>query len=258
MRILCSVLPIVVLSSLTLAQDPAPQLGAANFLPTPQNPVGWRGDGTGRFPAANPVTEWSRFPQGFAQLHSSPAENSAADQQHPLSAGLIQNWQVAGPFPATETIDHPWLDSEPTATPATQIPDHPWRPLWCRSRTLSAHPAAEDFSAAWDKSFDQDTAFLAHTYLISLQPLKAVLHTDDRDKAFDKVFLNGLPIAPDPKNRHLFPLELAAGKNRLLLKHLGSSRPLIRLSPAGDFQFEFHHLRWVLRLPQIPTGNNGT
>ena len=33
-------------------------LGSPGFLPTPQRPVGWRGDGTGRFPGATPVAEW--------------------------------------------------------------------------------------------------------------------------------------------------------------------------------------------------------
>jgi outer membrane protein assembly factor BamB len=28
-------------------------------MPSPEHPAGWRGDGTGRFPGANPVTKWS-------------------------------------------------------------------------------------------------------------------------------------------------------------------------------------------------------
>lgn len=33
-------------------------LGHADFLPTPERPVGYRGDGTGRFPGANPPIDW--------------------------------------------------------------------------------------------------------------------------------------------------------------------------------------------------------
>lgn len=33
--------------------------GSAKFQPTLARPFGWRGDGTGRFPGATPVTEWS-------------------------------------------------------------------------------------------------------------------------------------------------------------------------------------------------------
>jgi outer membrane protein assembly factor BamB len=37
-----------------------PLLGAANFTPSAERPVGWRGDGTGRFPGATPPTTWER------------------------------------------------------------------------------------------------------------------------------------------------------------------------------------------------------
>ncbi|HEX3359025.1 MAG TPA: PQQ-binding-like beta-propeller repeat protein [Tepidisphaeraceae bacterium] len=34
--------------------------GSPTYLPTKENPVGWRGDGTGRYPAADPPTVWGR------------------------------------------------------------------------------------------------------------------------------------------------------------------------------------------------------
>jgi outer membrane protein assembly factor BamB len=39
-------------------------LGTANLIPSPDRPVGWRGDGTGRFPGAKPPTKWSRTSNG--------------------------------------------------------------------------------------------------------------------------------------------------------------------------------------------------
>src|SRR5271156_138855 len=36
-----------------------PQLGSAGFTPSPERPFGWRGDGSGRFPEADPPTSWS-------------------------------------------------------------------------------------------------------------------------------------------------------------------------------------------------------
>ena len=33
-------------------------LGHPDFVPTPASPIGWRGDGSGRFPGATPVTDW--------------------------------------------------------------------------------------------------------------------------------------------------------------------------------------------------------
>lgn len=40
------------------AAAPAP-LGSPDFRPTPDRPFGWRGDGSGRYPGATPVLEWS-------------------------------------------------------------------------------------------------------------------------------------------------------------------------------------------------------
>ena len=44
------------------AAEPAASelLGSANFRPTSLHPVGWRGDGTGHYPAQNPPTVWAR------------------------------------------------------------------------------------------------------------------------------------------------------------------------------------------------------
>jgi outer membrane protein assembly factor BamB len=41
-----------------------PRLGSADFTPSPNRPVGWRGDGTGRFPAATPPIAWQRKQAG--------------------------------------------------------------------------------------------------------------------------------------------------------------------------------------------------
>jgi outer membrane protein assembly factor BamB len=46
-----------------LAADAAPQsgplLGSQEFRPSSERPAGWRGDGSGRYPSAVPVTRWS-------------------------------------------------------------------------------------------------------------------------------------------------------------------------------------------------------
>lgn len=52
-------------------------LGASDFSPSTEQPFGWRGDGTGRFPAATPVLEWSltknvRWSAAVGQSYSSP------------------------------------------------------------------------------------------------------------------------------------------------------------------------------------------
>src|SRR5258707_13909436 len=51
--------------------------GSPDFRPTLQRSFGWRGDGSGRFPGATPVTEWSatknvRWAAVVGRRYSSP------------------------------------------------------------------------------------------------------------------------------------------------------------------------------------------
>jgi len=51
----------------------AAQLGAEDFLPTPDHPVGYRGDWTGRYPGAAPLTQWSPAGNLLWKVHFSDA-----------------------------------------------------------------------------------------------------------------------------------------------------------------------------------------
>lgn len=55
MRFLCSGLALL-LTAIAAGSDVP--LGHPDFQPTPQRPIGWRGDGSGVFPAATPPVEW--------------------------------------------------------------------------------------------------------------------------------------------------------------------------------------------------------
>jgi len=68
----------LVLALSVVLAGPAPvPLGSPDYRPTPEQPFGWRGDGTGRFPGATPVTEWSptknvRWSAKVGKSYSSP------------------------------------------------------------------------------------------------------------------------------------------------------------------------------------------
>jgi outer membrane protein assembly factor BamB len=59
-------LPIIALLITCAARgaDANAPLGSAAYQPSPERPVGWRGDGTGRYPAATPPTTWGRTKNG--------------------------------------------------------------------------------------------------------------------------------------------------------------------------------------------------
>ena len=50
-------------TSKTARSDSAP-LGSTTFYPSAEHPIGWRGDGTGRYPAATPPLTWERKKAG--------------------------------------------------------------------------------------------------------------------------------------------------------------------------------------------------
>jgi outer membrane protein assembly factor BamB len=59
------------------AKDSPAPLGSPDFRPTPERPFGWRGDGSGRYPGATPVLEWSltknvRWSTAVGKSYASP------------------------------------------------------------------------------------------------------------------------------------------------------------------------------------------
>ena len=75
-------------------------LGAVGFQPTPERPVGWRGDWTGRFLGATPPLTWNRRVKGATsdlkyQADKPAGESDKGAQQ--LEYFTIKDWLVAGP-----------------------------------------------------------------------------------------------------------------------------------------------------------------
>jgi outer membrane protein assembly factor BamB len=60
-RGLSIILLVLILTSVGRSAEPSSSapLGSPNYRPTPERPFGWRGDGSGQFPGATPVIEWS-------------------------------------------------------------------------------------------------------------------------------------------------------------------------------------------------------
>lgn len=61
-RVSCALVFLLLAAGVSAQAQPQP--GSPDYKPSPDQPVGWRGDGTGRYPAANPPTTWSRTRSG--------------------------------------------------------------------------------------------------------------------------------------------------------------------------------------------------
>ena len=84
------------------------ELGSPKFKPTPEQPIGWRGDGTGRYPAATPPLAWGRTKSGAAYttknfVWSVPLPNNG------VSSPVIVGDKI---FLTTEVFDLVCLDKQ--------------------------------------------------------------------------------------------------------------------------------------------------
>ena len=83
-------------------------LGAETFVPTPEHTVGWRGDGSGRYPGATPPQHWSRTKSGSGYetkgiVWAAPMPNKG------ISSPIVVGTRV---FVTTEFADLVCLDKQ--------------------------------------------------------------------------------------------------------------------------------------------------
>src|SRR5262245_21421283 len=228
----------------------APKMGSPQFAPSPERPVGWRGDWTGRFPGATPPVTWSRRVKGItSELRYQAAKPTGAPgpDSQPLEYFTIKDWLVAGPYHLDDPVrdfDHDFLGGEATVEPArdAKAGTAVWKPLRVGIETQSRHDHNEgtcgqsyvDFLFTFGKitvegnstvkidgDFVNKIAY-AHTYIHAPAEAKVQLQVPF-DGAAGRYWLNGKPTDLDPKSRSGKAMEvtLAKGWNRLLVKEIG-------------------------------------
>jgi outer membrane protein assembly factor BamB len=218
-------------------------LGSPDFGPTPDKPVGWRGDWTGRFPGATPPTQWSRRVKGITSQISyqadKPAGEPGADSRQ-LEYFTIKEWLVAGPFAVQDpaaAMDTDFLGGEAKVEPAkggkAGSAEQAWKPLRVGIDTQATHYHNEgtcgdlnvDFVYAFTdlpiggmvpppKGLDNKVAY-AHTYVYAPAAGDVILRVSFRAAAI-KAFLNGTPVPI--KRDQPAKVSLQKGWNRLLVK----------------------------------------
>ncbi len=245
-----------------------PPLGSRAYHPTPERPVGWRGDGTGRFPAAHPPLEWYRQPKGgFTGILAATAKPSAsAPAGTALNMGMIRDWLVAGPFPAS---------SHATALTEVTLPDEAHQQAEAGA-TLGGKPwtvmpvsltkqgggnghlvidLALAFGQAGRQGDDQHPGTIdplvayACSYLYAPGPLDVRLAIQG---AKIMAWLNGVEVKI-PGQWEVPPVvALKAGWNVLLLKAASSAdrwTAAATLVPTATAGYETKNIRWMAAMP---------
>jgi outer membrane protein assembly factor BamB len=274
---------------MTRSALPALLLALLLLSPGRAQPVnGWRGNGTGLWPNADPPLEWYRIPKGvLADLRARadrPNDKTAAGARR-LDNGLVRDWLVIGPFPVQDSVrdfDKAQLAGEATVQPAAGDPvgKLAWKKL------------AAPFDDPWDfgtvqlpwvdlapvvGGYKRNQIAYAHTGLFAPRAgtvravvdhahgLKAWLNGKEvyrsagRGKALgnyaaiSKVELGIYSIARSPS----FHLKLKPGWNRLLFKVSTYNKEgwtdqhfCLRLMDLPGVRYESKNILWMTELPQ--------
>ena len=112
--------------------------GDAASAPAGAGVVGWRGDWTGRFPTATPVTTWSVKPKspvsGLRCQTTRPAKDDTGVNAREVWAGDVSQWLTLGGFNAKDpvtAVDEAFLQDEAVVEPTDgdKVGDKAWELL---------------------------------------------------------------------------------------------------------------------------------
>jgi outer membrane protein assembly factor BamB len=269
----------LVLTLLALAPCSADPADVAN---------GWRGNGTGLWPDAQPPVEWYRLPKGvMADLRTRADRpgDKAEDGALRLEKGLVPEWLVLGPFPVADSVqdfDKAQLTAEATVEPADG--DKAGARTWHKLLAPLDDPLAfgtpnlpwTDLAAAVG-GYQRNQVAYAHAYLFAPRGgtvravvehghgLKARLNGKEiyaapgrgegmgNYYALSRVELGAYSLTESPQ----FDLDLKPGWNRLLLKITSYNKEgwtdqhfCLRLMDLPTVPHDSKNILWMTELPQ--------
>jgi len=183
---------------------------------------GWRGDGSGRYPDAEPPLNWGRIARSVTEMSaqsSKPQAEAAPNAQAAIADGVIRQWLVIGPLPITdETKAEDILPGVESLSPeeGDRTGSHVWKAITLETSCL-------DLCATLSIASDQTGyAAFAQTYLYSPSGEPVAWNLLFQGQGTNRVWLNGEPVYASPTNVDLAPgirlvLPVRKGWNRLLL-----------------------------------------
>lgn len=269
----------------TPASDKAP-LGSPDFYPSPERPVGWRGDGSGRFPGATPPTTWSRrlkdITSEIVVQAAKPTGEPSADS-NTLAYFTVKDWLIAGPFPAPDPekdIEKDFLGGEAKVQPdaGDMAGNSQWKVHRAYEGSQSYRNHNErtgthlfvDFVHAFGKlippeqpgrlkfakytNLDKRAAY-AHTYLYAPRETEVVLDMKHGLPAL-KLWLNGTPqpVAKSGRKPTTLTIHLNKGWNRLLIKAICDKAQKPWRSQYADPKRALGKIQWRFAMYVRPAG----
>jgi outer membrane protein assembly factor BamB len=205
----------------------AADLGSPDLLPTAERPIGWRSDGSGRYPAATPTISFERSAITPLSKMVSQAKKPAGAELSgkPLSrfTGEFRatEWLVLGPLDPPNAAKP--LDGEPIAGEASLAPDEGDAGGALKWRRVESSGGV-DFGAVFGEKPAGKIAY-AVMYFYSEEAFKCAMIWRGRDM---KQWLNDKPSNGWERAKQ----EIRKGWNRIVVK---------MVAPANQDAWEFKH-----------------
>ena len=201
---------------------------------------GWRGDGTGKYPAAVPPTSWHRVSLPVKGLRYRANKPAPADAGAPMADGVIREWLVLAPAPEGTKVDKETLPEEAALCPVDgeKIAGGSWKKVTVETAWL-------DFNQLIGKP-DKSIACAA-TNVHSATGGK--FRVNATQLAGFRILVNGKPPAGGYGR---YTADLVKGWNRILVKVTPRDSDwacAIVLHACAPAEFENAGLAWVTPLP---------
>ena len=221
---------------------------------------GWRGDGSGRYPQADPPLNWGRIARSVTEMSAQsakPQAEAAPNAEAAILDGVIRQWLVLGPLPITdETKAEDILPGVAEMSP--EAGDRVDKLAWT---AISPETSCLDLCATFNVAPEQTgIAAFAHTYLYSPSGEPVAWNLLFQGQGTNRVWLNGKPVYASPTNVDLAPgvrlvLPLQKGWNRLLVLNAKTLSARKSWWFAGSLygenttDYKSHGIRWSTPMP---------
>ena len=205
-------------------------------------PSGWRGDGTGKYPAADPPVTWGRVSKAVKRLRYQARPPREGDVGKPMPDGVVREWLVLGPVPIPEDrkVTEDTLPNESQLAPSQDARTGQW--TW---KKVTADTACLDFATLLGKAAEAAAYACTHVHSATGGAFRLNL-----------TYVGGVRSWLNGKDVKVFAgrvkLDLVKGWNRLLIKASPGENDwfliavLHALPPA---EYETTHIAWMTPLP---------
>jgi len=211
---------------------------------------GWRGDGTGKYPAANPPVTWGRVSKAVKSLRYQARPPQEGETGKPMPDGVVREWLILGPVPIPEDrkVGEDTLPNESQLAPRENEKTGQW--VW---RKVAGDTAYLDFTTLLGKATNAAAYACTNVYSETGGGFRLNL-----------TYVGGVRLCLNGKDVKAFAgrvrLNLVKGWNRLLVKASPGENDwflTLALHALPPAEYEETNIAWMTPLPGVRAGFYG-